>query len=364
MIETSKNEYTPSRVSPPGTTLADLLEERSLSQRELAKRMGRPVKTINEIIKGKTAITQDTALALELAVGVPASFWNAREARYREFLARTVQMEGMKEHGEWVRRFPYLEMSRLRWVTSATRVDERARELLGFFAVASPDQWAELYERPQVAFRRSPKVKGKAEAISAWLRRGELQAQAVAPTAYSADRLLAALETVRSLTRESDPTVLVPKLRSAFARAGVAVVFTQELKGCGVSGVTRWLASGQALIQLNLRYKRDDHLWFTLFHEAGHVILHPKKRTVFLDADGSDGSDEEAEANRFASDRLIPPSSFAAFSASGKFTPEAIAAFAREIGVSTGIVVGRLQYERLIPFGMHDGLKQRLTWSE
>lgn len=47
--------YQPDVVSAPGETLLDLLEERDISQKELALRMGRPLKTINEIIKGKAA---------------------------------------------------------------------------------------------------------------------------------------------------------------------------------------------------------------------------------------------------------------------------------------------------------------------
>ncbi len=65
-----------------------MLEERGMSQAELAERTGRPKKTINEIIKGKATITQATALQLERVLGVPAAFWNDREQHYRESLAR------------------------------------------------------------------------------------------------------------------------------------------------------------------------------------------------------------------------------------------------------------------------------------
>lgn len=50
--------------------------------------MGRPRKTINEIIQGKTAITSETALQLELVLDIPASFWNNREQQYQEANAR------------------------------------------------------------------------------------------------------------------------------------------------------------------------------------------------------------------------------------------------------------------------------------
>lgn len=59
----------------PGESLKELLEEEGLTQAELAERMGRPKKTINEIINGKAEITADTAIQLEMVLGVPASFW-------------------------------------------------------------------------------------------------------------------------------------------------------------------------------------------------------------------------------------------------------------------------------------------------
>ena len=61
----------------------------------------------------------------------------------------------------------------------------------------------------------------------------------------------------------------------------MAIVFVPELPKLRVSDATRWLAPNKALIQLSLRYKTDDHLWFTFFHGAGHILLHGK-REMFL----------------------------------------------------------------------------------
>lgn len=80
--------YTAREVSPPGDTLRDLMAERALSQAELARRLGRPAQAVNEILAGKKEITEDTALERERVLQVAAHFWLAREARYREYLAR------------------------------------------------------------------------------------------------------------------------------------------------------------------------------------------------------------------------------------------------------------------------------------
>jgi len=91
-----KYKYIPQEVSPPGATLLDTLEERGISQSILAERMGRPIKTINEIIKGKAIITPDTAIQLETILKIPAKFWMTREQQYQEYKARLAQCKELE----------------------------------------------------------------------------------------------------------------------------------------------------------------------------------------------------------------------------------------------------------------------------
>jgi HTH-type transcriptional regulator/antitoxin HigA len=72
----TKTAAYPDIAIPPGEYLAEEIEARGLSQKELAKRMGRPVNAINEIINGKKTITAETALQLEdVMPEIPARFW-------------------------------------------------------------------------------------------------------------------------------------------------------------------------------------------------------------------------------------------------------------------------------------------------
>lgn len=76
---------------PPGETLAEEIEARDMTQKELATQMNRPPQVINEIIRAKKAITPETALDLERVLGVSAQFWLNLEARYQLTLARNKQ---------------------------------------------------------------------------------------------------------------------------------------------------------------------------------------------------------------------------------------------------------------------------------
>src|SRR4030042_1557186 len=80
----TKTDAYPDVAIHPGEYLAEEIEARGISQKELAKRMGRPLNAINEIINGKKAITAETALQLEEVMPeIPARFWLNLESDYQ-----------------------------------------------------------------------------------------------------------------------------------------------------------------------------------------------------------------------------------------------------------------------------------------
>ena len=120
------------------------------------------------------------------------------------------------------------------------------------------------------------------------------------------------------------------------------------------------LAAECSSIQLSLRYKTNDHLWFTFFHEAAHILLHGKK-LIFLDTGKNEGNTEK-EADNWAADFLIPPKKYQTFLEEGSLSKSSIAEFAGEVGIAPGIVVGRLQHDGLLKFSQCNDLKARFEW--
>ena len=360
MTESHINQYTPTSVSPPGETLQELLEERGMSQAELAERTGRPKKTINEIVQGKAALTPETALQLERVLRVPTSFWNARERNYRETLARQREAEALGTYGSWVRQFPYRAIVNRGWIKDVRGVSEQASVLLSFFGVASPESWQDLWTS-ETSFHRSKAFQANRFALAAWLRQGELEAQSIQCSGFDAVRFRKLLHSVRVVTRELKHG-FQRELQHRFCEAGVALVFVPELPKTRVWGATQWLTSTKAMIQLSLRYKTDDHFWFTLFHEAGHLLLHGK-REVFIEAEDGESQKEE-EANQFARDFLIPPRQYKSFIRRPARSCTAIRRFAYELRISPGIVVGRLQHDGAIRRDECNDLKATVDWGD
>ncbi len=353
-----RNEYEPDLVTPPGDTLREILGTRGMSGTELAERIGQSRKNVSDILRGQAPITPETALSLERALGVSASFWLNRERNYREYLARLAEHKELDRSAQWLRNFPVSWMIKREWIERRTDKGEQNREVLNFFGVASPEAWEVHWKSCSAALRKSTAQKTDSYALAAWLRRGEIEADEISCNPYESAQFKETLPKIRALTLEP-PKIFQSQLVGLCASCGVAVVFVPELPKTA-SGATRWLTPRKALIQLSLRYKTDDHLWFTFFHEAAHILLHGK-RLVFVEGDESGGT-EEREADEFAGNMLIPKRTYRAFIASESFNKAAIRRFAQEQGIAPGIVVGRLQHDRLLPFSDCNDLKRKFVW--
>ncbi|PRC94043.1 ImmA/IrrE family metallo-endopeptidase [Solimicrobium silvestre] len=207
----------------------------------------------------------------------------------------------------------------------------------------------------QAAFRRSREEQSDVGAISAWLRMGEQDAEKLDGDKFNRTKYIAALTEIRKLT-VLPPEQFEPLLREYFKSAGVAFVIVPAIPKAHVSGVARWLNPHRPLIQLSLYGKTNDKFWFTLFHEAAHVLLHGnEKKSVYLDDPTKTGnaSAAEREANEWAGHFLIPQQH--TLQLPELRTKAAVIHFANSIGIHPGIVVGRLQHDGIIdPSWMND----------
>jgi len=167
------------------------------------------------------------------------------------------------------------------------------------------------------------------------------------------------LAEIRMLTLKK-PYDFEPEMKELCAKSGVLLVFVPEFRKTHISGATRWLSPDKSLIIMSLRYKTNDHFWFTFFHEAAHILLHGKK-DIFIDDLKGFQSKEEDEANRFSRNILIPEMEYQRFVSENSFYSEDINSFARRIQAHPGIVVGRLQHDNRIDYKWHNALKEKFV---
>lgn len=356
-------EFRPDYLSPPGQTLEEILEDRTISQTELARRLGASLKHVNQIINGVATISADTALALERVLGVSASFWLKRDAVYQGELVRREQQEELLADVGWAQQFPVDELKQRGFIPKRAAGAELVASLLAFLGLATRRQWVE----PAPAYRKSLKIASDSYALSAWLRVGDIQAEQQRGEPFNAERFQQVLQDIRPLTR-LHPREWEPRVKELCAACGVVVVIVDTFAKARVNGAARWHSPHRAILQLSLRYKWEDIFWFTFFHEACH-LLHHRKRDFFLEPkkrpDASTPQREdwlrlEQEADRFASRTLIPPEQAKALPG---LALTDVPLFAQQIGIAPAIVVGRMQHDKLIPYSHGNYLRRQLVFT-
>lgn len=356
--------FAPDWVSPPGEAIQDLAEERGWSQQELARRLGYTEKHVSLLVNGKVTLTADAAQRLERVLGSTLDFWLNLEANYRRHSARLAAAEQQAAWADWLDELPLRDIMAC-GALPKVRLDARNKPAmvdacLKLFGVASPQEWRAHYGAMHAAFRRSRADQSDVGAIATWLRLGEQQAERLDGPDYDATQFKQALFRLRTLTTEP-AAVFEPVMRQLLHDAGVAFVLVPAIPRARVSGVARWLTAHRPLIQLSLYGKTNDKFWFTFFHEAAHVLLHggnkSDRQSIFLDDPNSTHTDDprEHEANAWAGNWLIPAEH--APSLPGLRSKAAVCAFAQQLGIHPGIVVGRLQHDRFIEPSWFNDLK-------
>jgi HTH-type transcriptional regulator/antitoxin HigA len=356
--------FQPNWFSRPGDTLLTLMEQRELTARELARKLGCADEVIQGIIAGTVAVDSRLATALSQHVGGTPKFWKTRERKYQDALSRVAEAVFQETGVEWIKRFPHREMVQNGWIKHSRVQNELVRAYLAYFGVTDPAEWKERYASflKQTAFRASPTFQSKAGPLSAWLRRGEIDAAQVHCKPWNPRAVRGLLPEIRVLSKAKNPGYFLPRLQRLCAEVGVAVVFVRAPAGCIASGATQFISPHKAMVILSFRYLSDDHFWFTFFHEIAHLLLHGTKLT-FIDGEEELQNRMEKEANEFSERVLIPLNRRDELM---DLSPrrENIIRFAYSVGVSPGIVVGQLQHHGIIKPSQMNYLKRRFAWAE
>ncbi|MFZ4707064.1 MAG: ImmA/IrrE family metallo-endopeptidase [Bacteroidales bacterium] len=346
-----QNQYVPSVVFHPGETLQEKLDEMEMGPKEFALRTSKPEKTIIAILKGDSSITADMAVLFENVTRIPAHFWMNHQRGYDEYIARVKRQEVIEQSLSWAKLFPLADMINKGWLPRVATMQEKTMAILAFFGFSNHSAWEDYYFKQQlkVAFRISLVNTKEPYAISAWLRKGELQAAELQAKEYSEKKFREALPLIKNLMAQH-PDNFFNQLQGICLEAGVKVVHTPSLPKAPICGSTRWL-NDTPLIQLTGRYNRNDSFWFTFFHEGGHIVTHGKK-DIFLELDGYADKDlvKEKQADEFAVKWTLTDEQEAEILNNTPLSDRELRIFATKFNTHPAIIIGRLQHKNRIPY--------------
>jgi addiction module HigA family antidote len=347
---------------PPGETILEMLDYHGLTQKELAERTGYSAKHINQVVLGNAPITSELSIFLERVLGTSAKTWNNLEANYQTRKANWQEKERLSQYRLLLKKPAIVELKKRRYIATGDTAQE-IESVLRFFGTGTVESLDKICDVPiRAALRHSPSFDSEPLALAAWLRIGEREAVKIECKAYDKTGFQETLKKIRNLTVKS-PKEFESEMVRLCADAGVALVFVPEMKGIKAYGATKWLTSDKAMIVLNLRSKKNDVFWFTFFHESAHILFDGKKAFV-VEVTGSRDQKNESErrADKFAASCLIPQR-FASELYHLK-TESDIISFAERLSIAPGIVVGRMQFEKIISFNKYNHLKETFVWGE
>jgi len=358
----SKGSFSPNWRTHPGEHLEEYLEAKGWTQADFARRAGMTPKLVSEILSAKNPVTPETAVKFQHVLGLKAEIWMSLQAKWDLQEVRTKKPKKSAELREWLSNFPVAELKKRGAIPQTTDQKELADALCSLFGIGEPSAFSGLVKNMAVQHRKAV-GDVKEGHVWSWLMLGEAAASKLELPRFSKQKFLEAVQEIRDLT-QYEPEVFEPRMRELCRDAGVALVFEPPISKTKLFGSARWFNGDKnAIIQLSLRMKTNDHLWWTFFHECGHIILHKGKN--FADDKNAHGDGLEHEADQWAEQLLYGRGGVDAAIRTLKPLNEAgIQTQAKRLNLHPGIIVGMLQHYGVIHYSELNHMKARYDWTE
>ena len=327
--------------TPPGATIKEPLDDRGMTQKEFAGRMGVSEKHVSKLLGGAVHLTPDMAERLELVLGIPAGFWNKLEAIYQEKLVKVKKEIELEKEKDLASKYPYAKIAKWGMVPSTQNICERIVNLCKYFEVSNL-KLVQNKDLMPVFCRKLSDTEKSTFAMLTLAQYAKIKAREMDVSPFKLENLKRKIKAIRALTTHQTmdfETELVEMLRDC----GVALVFLPKLQGSFLHGISFYdNNTKKVVVGISMRGKYADRFWFSLFHELAHIIL-----GHIYEINGTTDADETA-ADVMAAEILIPKKEIMEFYERHSFSLMSIKAFAAAIGTNEGIVIGRLQNDKRI----------------
>jgi Zn-dependent peptidase ImmA (M78 family)/plasmid maintenance system antidote protein VapI len=360
MTGSSETLETKDWFSKPGDTIIRLLNTKGVDPAILAERLGYDV--FKKIVSGEMSIDRQSAGVLSGELGGSEEFWLKRQQVFDRDIDRAARSIDDHDADTFLKTAPVPGKAPVGRLSKERRVEEVKRRLV-FYDASKPSQLHRRYDRwvSKAKLRTSQTLSSDQASLAMWLRQGEIGAELISTARWNPAALRERLHDIKKLSLRRSPRRFLRDLRRLCAEVGIALVVARTPAGCRASGASKLLSADKALVLLSFRFRSNDHFWFTLFHELGHLLLHSED--VWVDFDLDDSDIQEREANEFASDLIIPPGRRQEFANLPRSRDE-IVRFAISLDVAPGVIVGQMQHRGMVDRGAFSYLKRIWTWDE
>jgi HTH-type transcriptional regulator/antitoxin HigA len=349
----------------PGETLEEVLENRKMSQRELAMRTGMTDAHISNIVNCKKSISVSFAKKLEYALGIDASFWINLQSNYEKELADFEEVNAISsEELEILQKLKSItkHLKKIGFLAKDVYEPMLVLQLRKLLNVSNLKQIPEV-SKVVGAYRLEMATKVEPYVLFTWLRMCDLitDHQQIEQK-LDINKLKKKLPQLKELMFENDFARIQSRLKTYFGECGIKFAIAKHFKGAPVQGVIKKNNDGTLSLIMTIRRKFADIFWFTLFHEIGHIINgdFEDKLIDYVFAE----SEAEDRANEFAANILIDSDKYEQFVKKGDYSLSSIQQFCSEQNIPSYTLIGRLQKDKHLKYHQYSTEKIRYELDE
>jgi HTH-type transcriptional regulator / antitoxin HigA len=336
LVERYEDEKYPMDLPDPVSAIKFRMEQQGMKAKDLIPYIGSAPK-VSEVLSGQRTLSLTMIRNLVNGLGIPP------DVLLKNPGAKLRSDQALQEG----RLFPIAEMVKRDWFPgfqgTAAEAKRQLEDLLNSFAGRlGPKALLPAFNRQHV------RTGGKQDdhALTAWRIRVANLALSESLPEYKPGTVTS--EFLRELAHLSYLNTGPLLAKEFLNKSGIHVVIERHLPKTHLDGAALKLPDGSPVVALTLRHDRLDNFWFTLFHELAHVALHLERDEIeaFFDDLTADGKDScEKEADRLASEALIPEKEWKAARLSKSAHSTNIVAFAEKLRISPAIPAGRIRFE-------------------
>ena len=328
-------EYKNAIAFHPGYYIQELIDDSGLTQEDYAKSLGTTPKNLSLLIRGRQSLSIDMAMKLSRMTDTSIDFWLNLQKKYDTLIAEFKSDEELEKEKQV---FSYLSYT---YFTNnfdlpllPRKTDDKIKFLRNFLKVSSLTVFKN--HDMGVNFRSTKDGMSEKNVVRANIMVQIATNFALKLDAPKFDKKLFDKKLEYALTLTENHEDFYSMLKSSFLESGVIFVVLPNLPGSKINGATKKIGNS-ILLMVTDRRLYSDTFWFTLFHEAGHIM-----NSDYGISFESEKGEKEQLADKFAENKLIPADKYKDFVKNNQFDSQSILKFSHNIDRDPGIVLGRL----------------------
>lgn len=337
LVEIYETKAFPIDLPDPLTAIRFRMEQQGLKPKDLLPVIGSPSK-VSEVLSGRRSLSLSMIRNLVVDMGIPAEVLLQKPGARIDGNSPALQGH----------RFPIVEMAKRGWFAGFhgtwDETKEQSEDLLAAFAAPlGIDALRPAFNRQHI--RSGSRM--DEYALAAWRIRVTTVAMRESLPTYRIGTITS--DFLREMVSLSYLDA-GPKLAKEFLnKSGIHFVVERHLPKTFLDGAALRLPDSSPVVALTMRHDRLDNFWFTLCHELAHIALHLDRDDIdiFYDDLANNGTDTcEREADKFASDALIPKEKWNKAGLSRRYSTKAVQDFAEKLRINPAIPAGRIRFEK------------------